>query len=155
MIVLDEAGRLRLYCRLEAVLGTDEAEVLMAQLPVRGWDDVATKNDVAGLRVELKSLEEGMDVRFASLEERMDLRFRSSKDETEARSAGFEERMGARIAVLEERVTLGFGTIGDRIRGEVGALEHTLITQARVQLVTYLGFVVAFAAALIAALRVH
>jgi hypothetical protein len=118
MMAIDDVGRLRLYRRLEEVLGLDEAEILMAQLPVRGWHDVATKDDIAAVRMELRMELQSVDLRLSSLKEQM---------------------------------TLGFSGVGDRIRAEIGVLEH----QARVQLVAYLGFVVAFAAVLVAALKVH
>jgi hypothetical protein len=56
-MAIDERARHRLYERLEAVLGPDEAAILMEHLPPVGWADVATKRDLdaleAGVRREL------------------------------------------------------------------------------------------------------
>jgi hypothetical protein len=49
-MAIDERARHRLYERLEAVLGTDEAAILMEHLPPVGWADVATKRDLAALQ---------------------------------------------------------------------------------------------------------
>ena len=56
-MAIDERARHRLFERLEAVLGPDEAAILMEHLPPVGWADVATKRDLdaldAGIRHEL------------------------------------------------------------------------------------------------------
>jgi len=62
---IDERSRHRLYLRLEEVLGSDEAAVLMEHLPPVGWADVATKHD-------LRELEERMGLRMDALEHRID-----------------------------------------------------------------------------------
>lgn len=68
---ITEAERHQLYQRLEAVLGHDEASVLMEHLPPVGWADVATKRDldhlgqrlgseIAALREQVVELKEGL-----------------------------------------------------------------------------------------------
>jgi hypothetical protein len=52
-MAIDERARHRLYQRLEEVLGTEEATVLMEHLPPLGWGDVATKQDLAQLEGRL------------------------------------------------------------------------------------------------------
>jgi hypothetical protein len=47
---ITEAQRHELHPRLEEVLGSDEASVLMEHLPPVGWADVATKQDLEHLR---------------------------------------------------------------------------------------------------------
>jgi hypothetical protein len=44
-----------MYSRLEAVLGHDEATMLMEHLPPVGWADVATKRDLDVLGGEMRS----------------------------------------------------------------------------------------------------
>jgi hypothetical protein len=53
-MAIDERARHQLYRRLEEVLGTDEATVLMEHLPPVGWADVATKRDLEHLRSDLR-----------------------------------------------------------------------------------------------------
>jgi hypothetical protein len=45
-ILTAEEGRHRVYSRLEAMLGHEEATMLMEHLPPVGWADVATKRDL-------------------------------------------------------------------------------------------------------------
>jgi hypothetical protein len=53
-MVVDERARNRLFQKLEAVLGPNEASILMAHLPPVGWADVATKRDVDALTMATK-----------------------------------------------------------------------------------------------------
>ena|SRR5437867_5723334 len=48
-MAVDERARHQLYQRLEAVLGAEEATILMEHLPPVGWADVATKRDLDAL----------------------------------------------------------------------------------------------------------
>ena len=56
---VDDRNRLDLHRKLEAVLGHDEADTLMAHLPPVTWQDVATKSDVdtacTNLHLELRA----------------------------------------------------------------------------------------------------
>jgi hypothetical protein len=54
-MTVNDRSRLDLHRRLEAVLGTEEAATLMAHLPPVTWQDVATKDDVRVLGVELRA----------------------------------------------------------------------------------------------------
>lgn len=55
MSVTDHERRV-LFDRLEAVLGSTEAAVLMELLPPVGWADVARRGDIAELRGEMAEL---------------------------------------------------------------------------------------------------
>lgn len=55
---VDERARHRLFDKLEAVLGTEEASILMEHLPPVGWADVTTKRDLDALG---ESLRQSMD----------------------------------------------------------------------------------------------
>jgi hypothetical protein len=87
-MAIDERARHRLYDKLEEVLGSEEATVLMAHLPPTGWGDVATHRDIEGLRAATHRDIEGLRaatqrefeaVRFemGEMEKRMDLRFQT------------------------------------------------------------------------------
>jgi hypothetical protein len=51
---VDDRTRLNLHRKLEAVLGPDEADTLMAHLPPVTWHDVATKDDVRMLEISMR-----------------------------------------------------------------------------------------------------
>jgi hypothetical protein len=55
-MAIDERARHQLYQKLEEVLGSQEATVLMEHLPPVGWADVATKRDLEHL-AEINRLE--------------------------------------------------------------------------------------------------
>jgi hypothetical protein len=143
MMAVDEAGRLRLYRRLEEVLGVDEAEVLMAQLPLRGWDDLATKEDIVGLRGDIGNETGGLRGEIGTL-----------RGEIANEIGGLRGELGTLRGDISNDIGQLRGDIGG-LRGEIGGVEHRLATQARMQFVALLGFLVAFAAVLVTALRVH
>lgn len=70
-MAITEESRHRLYQRLEALLGSEEAATLMEHLPPVGWADVTTKRDldfsVALLRSELKEELAGVRAEIAGL----------------------------------------------------------------------------------------
>lgn len=63
-MTVDDRRRLNLHRELDAVLGPEEADTLMAHLPSVTWNDVATKNDV---RHEVAVLRSEMQVGFAGI----------------------------------------------------------------------------------------
>lgn len=52
---VDDRTRLNLHRKLEAALGREEADALMAHLPPVTWNEVATKADLAGLGTTLRA----------------------------------------------------------------------------------------------------
>lgn len=54
-MTVDDRTRLNLHRKLEAVLGPDEADTLMAHLPPVTWQDVATKDDLRTLEAVVTS----------------------------------------------------------------------------------------------------
>lgn len=66
-MTVNERDRVKLYARLEETLGHEHAEVLMEYLPPVGWNDVARRHDVEGVRAELHVLRAEMHTGFAEL----------------------------------------------------------------------------------------
>lgn len=74
---------------LDELLGTDEADTLMAYLPAYETIDVATKDDIRRLEDRLS----GMDARFDRIEDRLDRFFITQ-------SAGLIAMVGTLIAAI-------------------------------------------------------
>lgn len=70
-----EAARADLYTGLAEVLGPERAETLMAQLPRYDPSEVATKSDLAELRVELRSELGELRTGLAAVNQRLDRLF--------------------------------------------------------------------------------
>jgi hypothetical protein len=68
---VSEESRHRLYGRLEEVLGHDEATTFMAMVRPQGWDDVATKGDIALLKTDITLLKSDLEQFEARLEARI------------------------------------------------------------------------------------
>lgn len=54
-MAVDEAARHELYTRLEELLGQRPTSTLMSLLPPVGWADVATKDDLRMLGLEIRA----------------------------------------------------------------------------------------------------
>jgi len=64
----DDRNRLNLFQKLEATLGPEEANALMAHLPSVTWNQLATKSDLEALRAGLSA---EMAVGFANVRTEM------------------------------------------------------------------------------------
>jgi hypothetical protein len=53
-MAVSASARDRFYRTIEPLLGAEQADFLMDSLPPGGWDDVATKADLAALRAEVR-----------------------------------------------------------------------------------------------------
>lgn len=89
MVEIDDRARRQLAERLDDVLGSEEADILLAHLPPVGWADVATKHD--------------LDLRFASLDQRM-ARLESRMDQFDGRMADLQRELNGRMADLQRQV---------------------------------------------------
>ena len=73
-MVATQAQRAALYTRLVDSMGDEAAETLMDQLPPSGWDQMATKDDLAGVELRLQSAltvaTAGTDVKLAEINAR-------------------------------------------------------------------------------------
>jgi hypothetical protein len=66
---ITESTRFALQSRAREVLGEQEGDTLMAHLPPVGWADVATKQDLEGLRVATQKDIEVVSVQIGALRE--------------------------------------------------------------------------------------
>jgi len=60
-----------MYGRLEAVLGEEDAAMLMEHLPPVGWANVATKNDLALMKSDLAMTRSDLERAMAQSEGRI------------------------------------------------------------------------------------
>ncbi len=78
-MALTEQQRTEIYNSLADTIGQQEAEFLMAQQPPGGWEQLATKRDLADLETKTQAgfvaLNAKMDVQFAQLREQLAERF--------------------------------------------------------------------------------
>ncbi len=74
-MAVDEAARHELYTRLEELLGQQPTSTLMSLLPLVGWADVATKDDLRmlGLEIRAEITELGTELRDGIAEVRTEL----------------------------------------------------------------------------------
>ena len=74
-MALTEQQRTEIYSSLADTIGQQEAEFLMAQQPPGGWEQFATKRDLADLETKTQAgfvaLNAKMDVQFAQLREQL------------------------------------------------------------------------------------
>ncbi len=72
-MALTEQQRAKIYSSLADTIGQQGAEFLMAQQPPGGWEQLATKRDLADLEVKTQAsfvaLNAKMDVQFAAVKE--------------------------------------------------------------------------------------
>jgi hypothetical protein len=109
--MVDDRTRFNLHRKLEAVLGPEEANTLMAYLPPVTWQDVATTSDLANLETSIRS-EIGVfraDMRAEFADVRGELRAEIAGVRGEMR-AGFAEVRGEthRAIVEQTRWLVGF-----------------------------------------------
>ena len=123
-MTIDERSRHASYLKLEEVLGSEDAEVLMEHLPPVGWADVATKRDLDHLAVATKR----------------DLDQLAATTTKDLRHLG--ERFDAKLDVTEQRV---LATIRQELSTQITNQTRALMLTFSATLVSVAG--VAFAAA--------
>jgi len=72
---VDERRRLQLAEAAKRVLGNDEAVTLMELLPPVGWGDVATKQDLQRLEIDMQRLAAATRQDMLVFEARLEARF--------------------------------------------------------------------------------
>ena len=101
-----EADRLTLHQTLRGLMPENVADILMAHLPPVGWSNVATKDDINLLRVEMNQRFTLVDEKFKQIDPRfttIDERFRQIDarfDQIDARL----DRVDSRFDRLETKI---------------------------------------------------
>ena len=94
-MALTEQQRAEIYSSLADTVGQQEAEFLMAQQPPGGWEQFATKRDLADLETKTQAgfvaLNAKMDVQFAQLREQLAEQFAEIKKHFAAVDTRFAE----------------------------------------------------------------
>ena len=101
-----EADRLTLHQTLRGLMPENVADILMAHLPPVGWSNVATKDDINLLRVEMNQRFTLVDEKFKQIDARFD-RVDSRLDQTDARLDQIDARLDqidARLDRLETKI---------------------------------------------------
>ncbi|MEA2022936.1 MAG: hypothetical protein U9N79_01455 [Actinomycetota bacterium] len=134
-----------LYARLEEVLGTEPAGILMNHIPTDS--DIATKSDVAELGSRFDGLERRFDrleVRFDALETRFDGLERRF-DRLEVRFDALEGRVD-QIDARMDRLEAHMVRFDDKLDG----FHQALRDQTRTYMLTMTGVMASFAAVVVA-----
>ena len=105
---VDDRTRLNLHRKLEAVLGNEEADTLMAHLPPVTWNEVATKDDLDTLGTTVRSemhvmgteLRTEMHVMGTELRTEMHIGFAELRTEMQALRADFVDGTNRQIKWL-------------------------------------------------------
>lgn len=114
-MAIEEGIRARIHRRLEELLGTEEAAVLMASL---------SDSDQAATKVDLHSTEERLGTRMDGLEQRM--------GGLEQRMGGLDrsmEKLEVRVDQLEERFTLKLEASEARTGERIAELKTAMFEQ--------------------------
>jgi len=142
-MTVNDRSRLELHRKLEAVLGTEEADTLMEHLPPVTWHDVATKDDLRSSEAALRS--ELTLTAAVSLRGEMNGGFADVRAETNARFAHVDAQfaeVGAEITSLNGEMHTGFAEI-------CGEVHRAIIEQTR----WIVGFACAWSAVVITVSR--
>lgn len=142
-MAISEEARHRLFGRLEAVLGAEEAATMMAHLPPMGWGEVSTRRDVEGLGVALRG-----EMAVLGAELRSEMAQLGGELQSEMAVLGAELR--SEMAGLRGEMT---GLRGE-MTGLGGTLRAEIRTQTRSLFLSLVGLQMTAAALAVAVVRV-
>lgn len=114
-LAFTEQNKRRLHARLCEVIGTEEADILMEQLPPITWTEFATKRDLDELRISFKrDLEEqrvGLkhDIEFSAIATRTDLEQLIFQTRTDLEKSIMEVKHSVETTKLELTATMERG----------------------------------------------
>ena len=95
-LALTEQNKRRLHARLCEVIGTEEADILMEQLPPITWTEFATKRDLDELRIATKH-----DIEFSAIATRTELEQVMTKTRTDLEQLIFQTRTDLEKSIME------------------------------------------------------
>jgi DNA anti-recombination protein RmuC len=101
-LAFTEQNKRRLHARLCEVIGTEEADILMEQLPPITWTEFATKRDLDELRIATKH-----DIEFSAIATRTDLEQVITKTRNDLENLIFQTRTDLEQALTQTRTDLG------------------------------------------------
>ncbi len=109
---VDDRTRLNLHRKLDTVLGSEEADTLMAHLPPVTWNEVVTKDDLgatgATLRVEMQAM---------GSELRSEMHAMASELRSEMQAMGSELR--SEMQVMKTELRSEMHSMGSELRTEM------------------------------------
>ena len=100
-LAFTEQNKRRLHARLCEVIGTEEADILMEQLPPITWTEFATKRDLDELRIATKH-----DIEFSAIATRTDLEQVITKTRNDLENLIFQTRTDLEQALTQMRTDL-------------------------------------------------
>ena len=95
-LAFTEQNKRRLHARLCEVIGTEEADILMEQLPPITWTEFATKRDLDELRNATKH-----DIEFSAIATRTELEQVMTKTRTDLEQLIFQTRTDLEKSIME------------------------------------------------------
>ena len=95
-LAFTEQNKRRLHARLCEVIGTEEADILMEQLPPITWTEFATKRDLDELRIATKH-----DIEFSAIATRSELEQVIAKTRNDLEHLIFQTRTDLEKSLME------------------------------------------------------
>ena len=95
-LAFTEQNKRRLHARLCEVIGTEEADILMEQLPPITWTEFATKRDLDELHIATKH-----DIEFSAIATRTELEQVITKTRTDLEQLIFQTRTDLEKSIME------------------------------------------------------
>ena len=105
-MALTEQQRAEIYGSLADTIGQQGAEFLMAQQPPGGWEQLATKRDLADLEVKTQASIVELQASFVKFQAKMDVQFAQLREQLAEQFAEIKKQFAAvdtRFAELSDR----------------------------------------------------
>ncbi|MEM9614642.1 MAG: hypothetical protein AAGA59_17000 [Actinomycetota bacterium] len=112
--MINERERLQLYDRLGELLGPEHAGVLMELLPPTSWDDIATRQQIDGMRQRIDGVEQALGTRIDGVEQRL-------------------AALDHRIDVVQGELRAEMADLGAGIKGDMAEIRVDMVRNLRVQ----------------------